>query len=343
MNLRLFILSVFFLSFTSWGQDILKEINYTHFQLEENNDTIEFLMADTDLKTKKPLFLFCQGSLPVPLLINFDKEHYGEDFTWPSSLSNFDLDYLNKYYHVVVISMPKTPLMVESKFLNQSLEFITDTTDKHSYDLAYLRADYMKNYVDRANKVIEYLSGKKWIDSKKVVVAGHSQGSRIAVGIAASNKKVTHLGLFGYNPNGRIDQFVRQARKDAEAGKITWEEADSIQQKYYNFYKRFQNKDTVQSHPHLVSWKSFSEPTISQLVALKQPVYIAYGSADIIADLCDLLPFYFIRNQKENYVIKRYPNVEHNFFPLNKDDSVDYKNGKWIEVMNSFVDWSLEE
>jgi len=140
--------------------------------------------------------------------------------------------------------MPHTPLIVDKVNLNNKYNYIIDSTDEYSYSEAFLKADYFENYVDRANKVIQFLLKQSWIDAAKLVVAGHSQGSRVAVGVASSNKKVTHLGLFGYNPYSRIEQLIRQNRKDALLGKITWQVADSLQQATYDFYKLIQNKDT---------------------------------------------------------------------------------------------------
>ena len=310
---------------------------YTHFQTTLKKDTIDFVVAETDFKLKKPVLLFCQGSQPVPLFFDFPDQGI-----IPVTLNNFDVNEMKKYYHVVVISMPKTPITVGWDHLNKQYNYITDTTNQYSYSLEYLKADYSENYVRRANEVLNYLSKQKWVDNNKLVIAGHSQGARVAVGIAATNKKVTELGLFGYNPNGRIDQSIRQIRKNAEAGKISWENADSLQQEQYDFYKMIQTPDSIIAHPSLISWKSFSQPTIKALTELTIPVYIAYGSQDIVADYCDLLPLHFIENDKSNFVIKRYPNLEHNFFPIQSNGQTDHSQGKWPEVMNSFIGWSMK-
>lgn len=309
---------------------------YTHFQTTLKKDTIDFVVAETDFSVQKPLLLFCQGSQPVPLFFDFPDQGL-----IPVALNNFDVAEMKKNYHVVVISMPHTPLIVGADHLNNQYNYITDTTNQYSYALEYLKADYSENYIKRANEVLKYLSKQKWVDNTKLVIAGHSQGARVAVGIAALNKHVTELGLFGYNPNGRIDQSIRQIRKNAEAGKISWESADSLQQEQYDFYKMIQTPDSISTHPSLISWKSFSQPTIQALTQLKIPVYIAYGSQDIVADFCDLLPLYFIENNKFNYVIKRYPNLEHNFFPIQSNGQPDHSQGKWPEVMNSFLNWSI--
>lgn len=69
---------------------------------------------------------------------------------------------------------------------------------------------------------------------------------------------------------------------------------------------------------------------------------MAYGSHDIIADYCDLLPLYFIEKNKTNYVLKRYPQLDHNFFEVEENGKVNHDKAHWPEVMNSFIDWSVK-
>lgn len=338
MKLKLFLfLSISCFSIITFSQERVPFTNYSHFSLKNKKDTIDFVVADTNLTTKKPILLFCQGSQPLPLFMDFDNNQI-----LPVPLSNFDVDKLNESYHTVVISMPHTPVIVHHSHLNSQYNYITDTTNQYSYSVDYLLADYSENYVRRANEVIRFLTKQKWVSNEKLVVMGHSQGARIAVDLAASNKQITSLGLFGYNPNGRIDQSIRLARKNAEKEAITWQQADSIQNEEIELYKMVNNPDSVKNHPSLISWKSFSKSTMSTLAQLKIPVYIAYGSADITSDFCDLLPIYFIDNKKSNYVLKRYPNLEHNFFPVKPTGEINYEDRKWPEVMNAFIDWSIK-
>lgn len=311
--------------------------DYSHFQLTLEKDTIDFVVADTNFNFKKPILLFCQGSQPVPLFFDFPDQGI-----IPVTLNNFDVGEMTKNYHVVVISMPKTPVIVGLDHLNKSYNYVLDTTQEYSYSPEFVKADYLDNYVSRANQVLKFLNKQKWVDNKQLVVAGHSQGSHVAMGIAHSNKKVTHLGLFGFNPLGRIDQYIRSARKQAETGEITWKEADSIQKSRFNEYKMYYEPDSVKNGAFAKSWKSFSKSQLNELINLKIPVYVAYGSNDINSDFCDLLPLYFIEKGKSNYKVIRYPNLEHNFFPINKDGIPDYQNGKWYWVMNDFVFWTFQ-
>lgn len=324
-----------FVTLIGFSQNNIKGTNYVHFQLKLKKDTIDFVVADTILNIKKPVLLFCQGSNPVPLFIDFS-----EQGIFPVTLNNFDVDEMKKHYHVVVISMPKTPLIVGLDHLNESYNYVLDTAQAHSYSPDFEKADYLENYVLRANHVLKFLSKQKWVCRDQLVIAGHSQGAPVALEIAYSNKKVTQLGLFSFNPLGRIDQYIRILRKQAEAKEISWEEADSIQQTVFDDYRSYFNPDSTESEGFSKTWVSFSKSHLNKLIEIKIPVYITYGSNDINGDFCDLLPLYFIEQRKTNYKLLRYPNLEHNFFPIDANGQPDYQNGKWVHVMNEFIKWS---
>ena len=96
---------------------------YTHFQIKLKNDTIDFVVADTNFAVKKPILLFCQGSQPVPLFFDFPDQGI-----IPVTLNNFDVNEMKKKYHIAVISMPKTPVTVGWDHLNKSYNYVLDTT-----------------------------------------------------------------------------------------------------------------------------------------------------------------------------------------------------------------------
>ncbi|WP_159038418.1 hypothetical protein [Brumimicrobium mesophilum] len=334
MNKVFLLLSMQLFFLNTFSQDRVGHTDYISFSIESESETIHFAIADTVLNIKKPLLLFCQGSLPVPLFMDV-----GNNRIVPMQLSNFDLDRMKKHYHVAVISMPKTPMIVKYEELSDQFFYVGDSGSKNPTTEFHL-ADYRENYIYRANEVIEYLSNKDFIDDSKLVVAGHSQGARVAVGIADENKHVTHLGLFGYNYENRMAGILRKIRGKAEGGEISWEEADKMQASQYAFYKRVHNDDSLKIRPHLTSWRSFSKPSVEELASLKIPVYIANGSEDVGCANTDLIPLYFIEQGKTNYVVKRYPGLEHNFFPI-IEGKPDHKNGEWKNVMNAFIEWSL--
>ncbi|MBL7826777.1 MAG: alpha/beta hydrolase [Saprospiraceae bacterium] len=309
-----------------------------HFQIQHQKDSIDFLVIDSVLTQKKPVMLFCQGSLPMPLIVNF--KEYGP-YLFAGGVSNFNVPEIVKHYHLVVISMPHTPVSADQSQLNSSLAYITDPAQPYSFTPEYVKADYLQNYVRRAQAVLKFLKKQPWVDRSKLVVAGHSQGSKVASKVALENKRVTHLGLFGANPFGRIDQFVRQARLDAQAGKITWAQADSIMEEKYRLLTAAHQPETLKEHPDLMAWKTFSEPLFDDWLRIKCPIYLAYGTDDRVADLCDLIPLFFIQEGKNNLTYKRYLGMDHNFFEVDEHGVPNYDKGHWKEVMQQFINWSL--
>ena len=72
---------------------------------------------------------------------------------------------------------------------------------------------------------------------------------------------------------------------------------------------------------------------------LKDPANDINSAEDKNADLCDLVPLYFIQHGKTNLTMKRYLRLEHNFFELTKSGKTNYEKPHWPEVMNTFLMW----
>lgn len=308
-----------------------------HFSLKQKKDTIDFILIDTKTDVRKPIILFCQGSLPMPLFVKPETENI---WMIGGGVTNFDINQIKKNYHLIVISMPKTPVIVDEKHLNKSYCYIPNEKEPNEFDKEYVKADFLENYEYRAKKVLNFLRKQKWVDNSQLIVAGHSQGSKVATLIALNNKRVTNLGLFSANPFGRIDQNIRAYRKEAESKEITWVEANDKIENTYQMYKDSYDKNVLNKNPHLLAWKSFSRPLLNDWLQIKIPTYLAYGTNDIASDLCDLVPIFYIQNEKDNLTYKRYLNLEHNFFEVNEDGTTNYENEHWKEVMNEFIKWT---
>jgi len=58
--------------FTSYAQSDIINDQATLFRVPNSKDTIDFIVINTNLSEKKPLLLWCQGSLPYPLFLRSD-------------------------------------------------------------------------------------------------------------------------------------------------------------------------------------------------------------------------------------------------------------------------------
>ena len=306
------------------------------FSIPQETDTIEFIIVDTLLKDRKPIFLWCQGSLPIPLFGEIESHGY---YFFGGGVPNFNYSEIVKRYHLVVISMPKTPVLAKKENLNSSFQYIPAPNEPRTFSIEFLKADYLDNYVNRAQAVLKFLKKQNWVSPEQLIVVGHSQGTKVATKIALENSDVTHIGLFAPSPLGRVDQYIREARLNAQLGKISWAEADSIINSQYDFYRKAQHPDSLQKNPQLIAWKTFSETFYDDWLKLDIPIFIAYGTEDRTSDLCDLVPLFFIEKGKHNLTLKRHLGLEHNFFETNENGRANYEKGHWKEVMEEFIKW----
>jgi pimeloyl-ACP methyl ester carboxylesterase len=328
-----------FLSCKLLSQDLglLSALEAKHFQLKNPKDTIDFILINGNTTARKAALIFCQGSNPAPLVTILPN---GKKFF---TSMNFDCNKIAKDYHIILISMPHTPVEVPKQKLNNNYSFVSDTSNPHSYHPAYLAANYAENYVRRTKDVINFLSAQTWVDARRIILFGHSQGSEIAVGAAINNPKIFKVGYASGNPLGRIDQLIREQRKRVAEGKITQEEGQKEIENIYEMWRQINespNAVTTEFGDPNRTWTSFSRPLIDDLLKIKQPLYVVYGTADITATFCDLLPIYFISAHKTNLTLKPYPGLEHNYFEVGKDGSPIYEKGHWQEVMDNFLLWA---
>lgn len=338
MNSKLTLIFLFFFHFTFSQKGKIINNQSTSFEILDKNEKIEFIVFDTELTEKKPVLLWCQGSLPYPIYVNSKEEGI---WLIGGGITNFDISNIVKNYHLVIISMPKTPLVADEKEINESYWYFGNSNDKNIPTTEFQKADYLENYVNRGLKVLKFLKKQNWVDNSKLIVVGHSQGSKVATKIAIENKNVSKLGLFSANPFGRIDQNIRSYRKDAEQKLISWKEADKKIEEEYQTFKDANNPKILKEKPELLAWKSFSIPLIDDWINFNKPIYLAYGTNDIASDLNDIIPLYFIREHKDNLTLKRYLNLEHNFFEV-EEGKANHEKPHWENVMNEFINWTLQ-
>lgn len=201
---------LFVIIFSSWSYIGLSQaervINNesTAFKIVGHHDSIEFLIINNNVKDKKPILLWFQGSQPYPLYVK-----QNEQYTFlGGGLDNFNLLKIKDQFHIVVISPPTVPLIVDRDRVSNSYQFVPDLTDPNTPSIEYQKADYLENYVNRANVVMNFLENQSWVDSTFLVVAGHSQGTRVASKFAVL-RQPDIIGLFSPNPLSRLTEMIR--------------------------------------------------------------------------------------------------------------------------------------
>lgn len=75
MNRFILVLCLLASTITYGQSDRPENYGFRHFQTVFKGDTVDILVKSGkgEEQVKKPLFLFCQGSLPIPLIIRYDE------------------------------------------------------------------------------------------------------------------------------------------------------------------------------------------------------------------------------------------------------------------------------
>lgn len=308
-----------------------EEFGFRYVVFKYRSDSVDILIKSKkgEENIPKPLFFFCQGSLPIPLIIYSEEGVYS---TFP-----FNTDSISIKYHLVIVSKPGIPLVADTKSLKPDFTYI-DSTGKFPKD--YTNRNLLSYYVPRNIAIIKFLQKQTWVSKKQLVVAGHSEGSTVSAKMASESKNITHLIYSGGNPMGRILSIIQQNRSyETYTDSIKYGE-DMIN--YWADVVINKNDMNATQGDNPKTTFEFSEPMISYLEALKIPVLVTYGTKDWSSPYNDVLRVNTMRQNKTNFTFKAYVGTEHGFFPLTADNKPDYNIFNWDNVANDWLKWLNE-
>ncbi|MBB6610927.1 dienelactone hydrolase family protein [Pontibacter sp. Tf4] len=304
------------------------DFGFRHMQTFYKKDTVDILVLSKkgEEEKTKPLFLFVQGSLPVPLILL--KENGS-----PYSVFPFKAEILLGKYHLAIISKPYVPLIKEATGLRGDMAYINPVTK--TFPKQYIERDNLDYYANRNKHAIKFLKKQSWISDRDMVVAGHSEGAAVAAKLAELSKDVTRLIFASTNPFGRMMTIVSQIRqRDDSLGTAT--------EKQFQFWQELVNdpeNNQVQGEVTFKSVYGFSKPPIVSIHKLKIPVLVVYGTKDIAAPFFDYMRLDAIRNKKQNITFRPYVGREHNFFGFNENGKVNYDDFGWDTVAQDWKAW----
>lgn len=307
---------------------IAEDFGFRHFEYSYRNDKVDILIKSKkgEEDIKKPLFFFCQGSLPQPL-IKYDSD--GAYGVFP-----FNADSLTISYHLVIVSKPYIPLISDVKTLGNNFTYLDSAGH---FPKEYSDRNLLSYYTDRNIEVIEYLQKQNWVSKNQLVIAGHSEGSTIAAKIAGISPLVTHLIYSGGNPMGRILSIIQQRRAvetDTDSTKYGEEEIKYWQEVVANKT----DMDGSQGDTYKATFE-FSNPPIEYLEKLEIPVLVCYGTKDWSSPFNDCLRVDMIRKGKKNFTYIAFIGTEHNYFPLTPDNKPNYDIFNWDKVASDWLSW----
>lgn len=264
---------------------------------------------------KRPLMLFVQGSLPIPLQVTSAEGDYG--------IFPFLTDSVVSHYHLVTIGKPGIPLKVSVDSLQPDLTWRDPQTGK--IPELYCKNNRRSWYLQRNMYVLRILMKQSWADRKRLVVAGHSEGATIAADIAASFSAVTHLSFMRGNPLGRMHtMFVQEQRRGgATVGLIQY---------YAQIVKDPTSCDCTTGDPNVTTYE-FSIPPIEQFYRIRIPSLLVWGTRDACAAGMDFLQITAIRKGWKNIAAQPWTGLDHNFFGADSSGQTDVDEYSWDKVM----------
>lgn len=293
------------------------------YQLIDKNDSINFYIYNPQLTNKTKVFLFLQGSQPIPMISKTDSIECCFNHFPKSAMKNFPNEYA--FIYIQKIGVPY--------YAN---------TDHYIPSAKYNERNNVLDRADVANKVLNYVLKNLYPKANVVAVMGHSEGSDVAAKLAVLNKKITHLCFASGNGTPQIFNDVLFIRRKMHLGEISAKEAqlelDTLFEmedrvfKEPNSTEKIFNGDTYKWH------YAINQPAIENLLKLEIPIFLTIGSHDknVPVESTDYIKSEFVRLQKNNLTYKVYVNSDHSYVErLTDGKDIDH----WPELFEDYVDF----
>ncbi len=283
---------------------------------DDSLGAINYHVYKNKINDQKPLIVYLQGSTNFPLFfINPNGRR--------SSGITLNVGSMSNDYHIVLISKPNTPFVDSLKITPSGRKYYPMREGYREKYSLYWRAN-------AANLVIEDVLKNFNVDSSKVIVWGHSEGSQVAPAVAVKNNKVTHVISSMGNALNHLYDFILMERVAAFNGEKSNVEAQSNIDSLYSEFEKIYNdpKSTTKEWfgETYYKWSSFSLTSpLENMLKLKIPILYIAGGEDRHSILnMDYAKLEFLRKGKTNLTYKVFPNCDH-FFMETKTDSTGKK------------------
>lgn len=248
-------------------------------------------------KTPAPLVIYLQGSGCTPV---FPASGFGQDHT--STVFSSTTMARTHPVTVMVINKPYAPKRVPRSggvATNCPKEF----NDFFSLD----------SWVSHIETAYAHALGRPWVDARKILVIGVSEGATVASALAARNPRITHVALVGGSGPTQLYDFVVDAYAsspdqnrvlaalgdlDARRAAIAAAPQDSTRFEWGHSYKR---------------WSSFfASSSVDNLARSAARVYVVSGMADTAVPILSTEVLYAEMMRKgRDITMRRIPGGNH--------------------------------
>ncbi|MFD1062158.1 hypothetical protein ACFQ1Q_02780 [Winogradskyella litorisediminis] len=308
-----------------------ESFGFRHFQYVMENDTLDVIIKSKkgEEHIKKPLLFSVQGSRAVPLII-----HNGTQRIYAIAMEE---GFFEDDYHIAIVNKPGVPLVSHRDSLDRRKEYFVNKETK-TYSRAYIENNNLEYYVKTNKFIVEKLLKESWVDSNKLVVSGHSQGSSIALGMANEIPEITHLIYSSGLPYfSTILSIIARKRIHGESN----EEIE----KDFDYWEAIVNDPVSISNKGRDSYRmmsSFSKNENEILKSLNIPVLISYGTKDESSPYQDMFRVECIKDSISHITWKVYQDLGHSYRLQRETTSENEKKDYLAEVVSDWISWLKE-
>lgn len=327
-----FLMLVLLLSNATYGQHEAITNSWKTLSINDNQlGKIDYHVYKHKIDAHKPLIVYLQGSTNFPLYWLNPNGRYSSGIT-------LDLHSISNDYHIVLISKPNTPLVDSISVSPSGRKYYPmqeGYREKYSLDC---RANSADKVIKDALKILN-------VDSSKIIVWGHSEGSQVAPAVAVRNENVSHVIAMMGNSLNHLYDFILHERVSAFNGDQSNEKAQSnIDSLYAEFEKIYKDPTSTTKEwfgESYYKWSSFSLTSpLENMLKLDLPILYIAGGEDRHSILnMDYAKLEFLRKGKDNLTYKVFPNCDH-FFMETKTDQSGKK--EWIDHLDEVNGFALE-
>ncbi len=301
-----------------YGQD---DSLFHRYQLQVENYSIEYVIFGDINKGKLPAFVYCTGSLAYPLFIDTGKKL---ESTLP-----FDINKVTKNFHLIVLSKNAIPVIAKENDLNNEFLYVDNITKKIPED--FFNSNTLDFYTKANSLMVDQIAKLEFINKNSILIVGHSAGARVATKVAGQNHNISGLAYLSCEPLGRYYEKLRSCKnkEDIEKSLINWKKICNT---------RYVPPNGLSSDSNY-TWFSNSENIIDDLLLLNIPIYAAYGTKDPKSEGMILIPYEFYKHNKNNLKFMPYDDMDHSFFGVNNDGSINYEKNNFDKIIQDILIW----
>lgn len=234
-------------------------------------------------------------------------------------------------YFVRLVNDQYTILVMEKRGVEHlaggSGDALSCSKEYHRYATRPLRIEELLLLVGSA---VEWKS----VDSKRIVLFGHSEGTDVVSGAAArAGELISHVGfLAGGGPTQMFD-FVLMVREKfkGQAPEVVEKNVSTLMEMFRDVFRHPTSTEKMMfGHPYSRWAGFFKYAPVEDLLQVDVPLFVAHGSEDTSVPItsADFIEVEFIRHGKTNLTFRRYPGLDHSFKVVGTGDKGRKKDDK---------------